>query len=218
MSFHRKIEALFADFKSLVFAARFTVQMGNASKQQKTSSSTAAAVSKHQPANQQQEEDVDFWLDGPAGEDQDHTQQQEPDSSSSTSLITLDKVRSLAREYRGRELPGYTPYKVLEVLVDQHKDRWGEAAKECLGQVAEQLTDMSLQLVQQQFGQFAAAEEHVRWVQKLKMDRYNCLWHVVCSAEQIWHWVPLAAAKDTVLQPVEVLGFPVVQSSPALFS
>jgi hypothetical protein len=55
-----------------------------------------------------QEEDAQFWLQGPKHSDEDG----EPEG-----LITLQKARQLAAQYRVRELPSFLPYRVLEELV-----------------------------------------------------------------------------------------------------
>lgn len=190
MEFLRSLDALFWEFRSAVLAARFRVQLSSSKKRRRkatddatSSTSTAAAGTsdgQQQQADQQQEEDVEFWLDGPTAAAEDHEgcavpaaeHQQQLDGSKSSGnaldrqqdcgVITLERVRSLAAEYRSRELPGYTPYRVLEVLVEKHKGRWGEAAQHCLQQVAEQLNDLIQKLLLKHFGQFAAAQEHVR--------------------------------------------------------
>jgi hypothetical protein len=101
-----------------------------------------------------QEEDAQFWLEGPA--------QSEDGSGEPEGLITLEKARQLAGQYRVRELPSFPPYRVLEELVQGLKGRWDAAAAECLygvGEVLQQLTD---RLVEEHFGQFAGARKEVR--------------------------------------------------------
>jgi hypothetical protein len=74
----------------------------------------------------------------------------------------LDNVRQLAARYRVRELPSFPPYRVLEELVQGLKGRWDAAALACLHEVSEALTQLADRVVQEHFGQFAAARREVR--------------------------------------------------------
>lgn len=103
------------------------------------------------------EEDPQFWLSGPQSLAQGKTAAQPVDG-----LITMDSVRELANKYRVRELPTFAPYRVLEELVDGMKGRWDTAALACVHGVAEELQQLTDALVEEHFGQFAAARHEIR--------------------------------------------------------
>lgn len=143
--FYRAADESYSVFRAAVLKARPTVRL--------TSSSSEAAVPGSSVTGLR-EEDPQFWLQGPA-----HEGKGEPEG-----LITLDNVRRLAARYRVRELPSFPPYRVLEELVQGLKGRWDVAALACLHSVSEALTQLADRVVQEHFGQFAAARREVRCV------------------------------------------------------
>lgn len=76
--------------------------------------------------------------------------------------ITLEQVRELAEEFKGRELPNFVPYRTLEKLVEKHKGCWHDTTMECLESVNKELNTLLDGLVAEQFGNFAAVEGAIR--------------------------------------------------------
>lgn len=137
--FFRAVAQLCAEFKQSVLSARPTVRL--------TSSTNSTSSSRTW-----QEEDAEFWLEGP-----EFKGEGEPEG-----LITLELARQLAAQYRLRELPSFQSYRVLEELVRMLKGRWDAAAIECMRGVGEELQQLTDRLVEEHFGQFAAARTAIR--------------------------------------------------------
>jgi hypothetical protein len=99
--FFRAADQHYSTFRQSVLSARPTVRLTGDSD---NASDNAFIFGKRA----WQEEDAQFWLQGPKHSDEDG----EPEG-----LITLQKARQLAAQYRVRELPSFPPYRVLEELV-----------------------------------------------------------------------------------------------------
>lgn len=46
-----------------------------------------------------------------------------PSDTWAHTAITLENIRALMRDHHVRELPGFVPYKAVQVLIDRHKGR-----------------------------------------------------------------------------------------------
>jgi hypothetical protein len=159
--FFRAADKHYSQFRQSVLSARPTVRLTSSSSSSEAASagtSSKATTSKGNTSSSSstwQEEDAQFWLEGPETQSGDGSGEPE-------GLITLEKARQLAGQFRVREVPSFPPYRVLEELVQGLKGRWDAAAAECLhgvGEVLQQLTD---RLVEEHFGQFAGARKEVR--------------------------------------------------------
>lgn len=65
------------------------------------------------------------------------------------------------QELRFDELPGFTPYGVLRVMVQRLKGRWDAASLKCVREVADELQQLTHDTVKKHFGQFPVAEAHI---------------------------------------------------------
>jgi hypothetical protein len=157
--FFRAADKHYSQFRQSVLSARPTVRLTSSTGSEAASAGTSSKATPSKATSSSssstwQEEDAQFWLEGPANS--------EDGSGEPEGLITLEKARQLAGQYRVRELPSFQPYRVLEELVQGLKGHWDAAAAECLhgvGEVLQQLTD---RLVEEHFGQFAGARKEVR--------------------------------------------------------
>ncbi|KAG8981461.1 hypothetical protein FRB90_007245, partial [Tulasnella sp. 427] len=67
----------------------------------------------------------------------------------------LDEVMDMAQQYRTRELPGNFPFSVKEILISSSTNQWREIATECFQEVADNLTDHVMRLINSHFGRYA---------------------------------------------------------------
>ncbi|KAF8059174.1 mx [Scenedesmus sp. PABB004] len=156
----------FADFKAAVLKARPKFELPNNGRQQQE---------QKQPPT---EEDNHFWLAG--------------DGSTSAGAITLEQVRQLAAEFKGRELPGFASYRVLETLVAKHKGRWADAAQECLGRVDRELRGLVDRLLHEQLGNFKPAESALRGIifdlQEAELSKTRGVLELLMEVERELTW------------------------------
>lgn len=145
--FFRATDAAYRRLQAAVLAARPTVRLTD-----EDGDEQGGEQVDEEGDGSMEEEGMDFWLDGPAA----------ASGGNPEGLITLEHVQQLANKYRTRELPGFQPYRVLEELVRGLRGRWDDAAFACVRAVSEQLQALTDQVVQQHFGQFAAAKQLIR--------------------------------------------------------
>eukprot|EP00198_Chlamydomonas_reinhardtii_P008459 XP_001697796.1 dynamin-related GTPase [Chlamydomonas reinhardtii] len=76
-------------------------------------------------------------------------------------FMTLAEVVELRQRHLGRELPGFSPYRAMECLLQRFKGQWRGPALACLGNVAAAAHDLTDQVVAVEFRDFPAGSRAV---------------------------------------------------------
>jgi len=93
-------------------------------------------------------------------------------------VFTFKDVEVIHTNQRGRELPGFVPYKAVEMLMKQCREGWAQAAADCVREVEEKLEERTDSAVEEQFSDVPVANKLIKakareYIQQLSNEMHT---------------------------------------------